>query len=61
MRYKDSDYSRVLVGDFYHWELGTDGYFTVKENTSKVKPYKMSEMELKTEKLGDIIEDIKDE
>ncbi len=60
MRYKDPDYNRMLVGDFYHWELDTDGYFIVKENTSKVKQHQMTEMDFKTINTADIMEDIKD-
>ena len=61
MIYKNHGYNRLLVGDFYHWDLDTIGDFVAKENLSKAKPKKRIETEFTTVNINDITEDLKDE
>jgi len=32
MKYKNTGYNRLLVGDLYHWAINDEGYFFIGEN-----------------------------
>lgn len=61
MKPPNHGYNKLLVSDFYHWELEPSGYFVIKENLSKAKPQERVETEFKTINLDDITEDLKEE
>ena len=35
MKYKEPGYNRLLVADFFHWELDQIGNLVIKENHQK--------------------------
>jgi hypothetical protein len=45
---------QILVGDLFHWQLGSNGYFVIEENCRAV------DAEFQTMNLDEITEDIVD-